>query len=370
MTSKKSNSKSTSTKSRGKSAHSVRFRWLRWLFILCFLLLCTVAVGLWSAQKALVSPLVLPVDGMRIDVENGSNLSTILYRLEEQGVLPSRLWARIYARIKRQSSIHPGEYMVPAGSNAMDLVGRLHRGDVTRYRITIVEGWTFEQALTQIRNGRKVKPTDAAASVAVAAASLGIEGNPEGRIFPDTYVYRSGATDMDLLREAFERMAAVLQREWEDRAEGLPYESPYEALIMASIVEKETGVPSERDEIAGVFVRRLGKGMRLQTDPTVIYGLGDKYDGNLRRADLRTATPYNTYVINGMPPTPIALPGREAIWAALHPKEGGSLYFVAKGDGSHHFSSSLDEHNRAVREFQLKRRSDYRSRPADTNPTN
>lgn len=340
--------------------------WLRGFLFIFFLAFVGAAAALWSAQSALVKPLPLPPDGMRMDVENGSNLSRVLSRLHDEGVVHSPIWVRIYARLKEQSSIHPGEYMVPAGSNAMDLVARLHRGDVTRYRVTLVEGWTFQQALAQIRNATRVKATAAGESVAAAAAALGIEGNPEGRIFPDTYVYRSGSSDLDLLRQAYQRMEIVLEEEWQRRAENLPYKDPYDALIMASIVEKETGVPWERDEIAGVFVRRLNKNMRLQTDPTVIYGMGEGYDGNLRRADLRAITPYNTYVISGMPPTPIALPGREAIHAALNPKAGDSLYFVAKGDGSHHFSSTLSDHNRAVQEYQLKRRSDYRSAPAET----
>ncbi|WP_299592532.1 endolytic transglycosylase MltG [uncultured Microbulbifer sp.] len=355
----------TTTKRKAASGTSRMGKWVRSILLLFVVGLIVGGFAFWSAQNALVQPLALPVDGLRMDVETGSNLSRILARLESEGVVRSPRWVRLYARFKDQSSIHPGEYMIPAGSNAMDLVGRLNRGDVTRYRVTLVEGWTFKQALSQIRNSKKIRQTPAGDSIETAAKALGIEGNPEGRIFPDTYVYRSGASDLDLLRQAHDRMDRILAQEWEKRDENLPYKDAYEALIMASIVEKETGVPWERDEIAGVFVRRLGRGMRLQTDPTVIYGLGDNYDGNLRRADLRNATPYNTYVIGGMPPTPIALPGREAIHAALHPKDGNSLYFVAKGDGSHHFSSTLNEHNRAVREYQLKRRSDYRSSPAN-----
>ncbi|MFV8782741.1 endolytic transglycosylase MltG [Microbulbifer sp. SA54] len=334
-------------------------------------LVLAVALGgglIWKAQTALVEPLAVGPDGMRIDVESGSNLSRVLNRLAADGVLKSPRMIRVYARLKEQTSIHPGEYIIPAGSNAMDLVGRLHRGDVTRYRVTIVEGWTFRQALEQIRAAQRIKPTEAGVTVASAAQALGIHGSPEGMIFPDTYVYRSGTTDIGILQQARERMQSVLDEEWQGRAEGLPYSDPYHALIMASMVEKETGAPWERDEIAGVFVRRLEKGMRLQTDPTVIYGLGDDYDGNLRRADLRKATPYNTYMISGMPPTPIALPGREAIHAALHPKEGTSLYFVAKGDGTHQFSSTLNEHNRAVREYQLQRSTNYRSSPAQPDP--
>ncbi|WP_226661260.1 endolytic transglycosylase MltG [Microbulbifer aggregans] len=335
--------------------------------MLCLVL--AVALGgflLWKAQVALIEPLDVGADGLRIEVEKGSNLSRVLNRLASENVLNSPRMIRLYARIKEQTSIHPGEYIIPAGSNAMDLVGRLHRGDVTRYRVTIVEGWTFRQALEQIRAAQRIESTPAGATVAAATKALNIEGSPEGLIFPDTYVYRSGTTDIGILQQAFERMQSVLEAEWQNRADGLPYSDAYSALIMASMVEKETGAPWERDEIAGVFVRRLEKGMRLQTDPTVIYGLGDDYDGNLRRADLRKSTPYNTYMISGMPPTPIALPGREAIHAALHPKAGKTLYFVAKGDGTHHFSSTLNEHNRAVREYQLQRRSNYRSSPVQS----
>jgi UPF0755 protein len=189
---------------------------------------------------------------------------------------------------------------------------------------------------------------------------------PEGRFFPDTYRFVRGMTDVELLKKAYDRLDEVLAKEWSQRAADVPYTEPYQALIMASLVEKETGVPQERGQIAGVFVRRMEMGMLLQTDPTVIYGLGDRYNGKLTRAHLKEPTPYNTYVISGLPPTPIAMVGREAIHAALNPVAGNSLYFVARGDGSHVFSDDLDAHNNAVREFQIKRRADYRSSPAPT----
>ncbi|WP_255875320.1 endolytic transglycosylase MltG [Microbulbifer elongatus] len=367
MVAKKSSKKAPAKTSKGKrSGVGLLSRLLRGLLVLVVLGVLAGGATFWFAKNALIEPLAVPVDGLRMDVEEGSNLSRVVRRLANEDVVRHPRLVLAYARLKKLGHIHPGEYMIPAGSNAMDLVARLNRGDVTRYRVTIVEGWTFAQALALVRGSKKIKTTEDTATVVAAAKALGIEGNPEGQIFPDTYIYRSGATDLDLLRQAHQRMNNVLAEEWEKRASDLPYDSAYEALIMASIVEKETGVPWERDEIAGVFVRRLNKGMRLQTDPTVIYGMGENYAGNLRRADLREATPYNTYVIQGMPPTPIALPGREAIHAALHPKAGKSLYFVAKGDGSHQFSETLSEHNRAVRQYQLKRRSDYRSSPADT----
>jgi UPF0755 protein len=187
---------------------------------------------------------------------------------------------------------------------------------------------------------------------------------PEGRFFPDTYRFVRGMSDADLLKKAYDRLDEVLAKEWNQRSADVPYKDPYQALIMASLVEKETGVPQERRQIAGVFVRRMEMGMLLQTDPTVIYGLGDRYNGKLTRAHLKEPTPYNTYMIAGLPPTPIAMVGREAIHAALNPANGNSLYFVARGDGSHVFSDDLDAHNNAVREFQINRRADYRSSPA------
>jgi len=351
-----------------KQAKTGKRTW-RYLLGALFLALLMAAAGLWAVKTALVQPLAVGEEGLRFEVASGSNLSRALRQLQERGVLK---WPRLvlaYAYWQGETAIHAGEYLLPRGSNAMDLVARLNRGDVTRYRLTLVEGWTFRQALEQVRAGRNIATSSAGSSVESAARALGFEdGSAEGWIFPDTYIYRSGTTDIELLRQAHQRMQRVLDEEWRGRAENLPYHSPYEALIMASLVEKETGQPSERSEIAGVFVRRLGRGMRLQTDPAVIYGLGETFDGNLTRAHLRQPTPYNTYVIDGLPPTPIALPGREAIRAALNPKAGNSLYFVGKGDGSHHFSATLAEHNRAVREYQLKRRADYRSSPGRSSP--
>lgn len=348
-----------------KQAKTGKSLW-RYLPGAVFLLLIAAVATLWAVQKALVQPLAVQDEGLRFEVASGGNLSSALRNLEERGVLK---WPRLvlaYAYWQGETGIHAGEYLLPKGSNAMDLVSRLNRGDVTRYRVTLVEGWTFRQALAQIRAGRNIVQSEAGSTPDGAARALGFDGeSPEGWIFPDTYIYRSGTTDIEVLRQARQRMEQVLEREWQKRGDDVPYSSPYEALIMASLIEKETGQPSERSEIAGVFVRRLDRGMRLQTDPTVIYGLGDDYDGNLTRAHLRQSTPYNTYVIDGLPPTPIALPGREAIHAALNPEPGDSLYFVGKGDGSHHFSSTLAEHNRAVREYQLKRRADYRSTPSD-----
>ena len=236
---------------------------------------------------------------------------------------------------------------------------------MVQYSLTLVEGWTFRQVRAALAGQERLEHTLSGLDDAAVMQRLGLDGqHPEGRFFPDTYRYVRGMRDIDLLRQAHERLSSVLDEEWSRRAADLPYASPYQALIMASLVEKETGVAQERGEIAGLFIRRLHEGMLLQTDPAVIYGLGERYAGNLTRAHLREPTPYNTYLNPGLPPTPIAMVGREALHAALHPAAGDSLYFVARGDGTHVFTRSLDEHNRAVREFQLKRRADYRSSPA------
>lgn len=239
------------------------------------------------------------------------------------------------------------------------------RADVVQYNLTLVEGWTFRQVRSAVAKHEKIKHTLDGLSDSEVMEKLGHTGVfPEGRFFPDTYRFVRGMSDVELLQQAYMRLDEVLAKEWAERTTDLPYRDPYQALIMASLVEKETGIPQERGQIAGVFVRRLRLGMMLQTDPTVIYGMGERYNGKITRADLREPTPYNTYTITGLPPTPIAMVGREAIHAALNPSNGTSLYFVARGDGSHVFSDDLDDHNSAVREFQLKRRADYRSSPA------
>ena len=237
------------------------------------------------------------------------------------------------------------------------LLDLLVSGKVIEYSLTLVEGWTFAQVLEATRSHpvlvQSLAPDAGPGDVMTA---LGHPGeHPEGRYFPDTYQFPRGTTDLQVLARSYDRMAEVLAREWDARAEGLPITDPYEALTLASIVEKETGRAEERPAIAGVFVRRLEKGMLLQTDPTVIYGLGDAFDGNLRRRDLERDTPYNTYTRAGLTPTPICMPGRDAIHAVLHPADGDALYFVATGDGGHHFSATLSEHNRAVRRYQLNR---------------
>jgi UPF0755 protein len=321
----------------------------------------------WQQNTALHQPLNLTQEQL-LDVPAGSSPTGVLNRLQTEGVIKDAFWLRLYWRFNlAEQSLHSGEYRMTPGMDAKSLLALWQKGDVVQYSLTLVEGWNFRQVRAALGKQAKLEQTLANLSDSELMTKLGHpDVFPEGRFFPDTYRYVRGMTDVELLKQAYNRLDDVLKEEWDKRASEAPYSNPYQALIMASLVEKETGVPQERGQIAGVFVRRLQQGMLLQTDPTVIYGLGERYTGKLTRAFLKEATPYNTYVISGLPPTPIAMVGREAIHAAMNPVAGSSLYFVARGDGSHVFSNDLDAHNAAVKEFQLKRRNDYRSSPAPT----
>jgi UPF0755 protein len=322
-------------------------------------------VAYWEQNQALHQPLNVTQEQL-LDVPAGSTPTGLLNRLQADGVIKDAFWLRLYWRFNlANESLHSGEYRMTPGMDAQALLGLWQRGEVVQYSVTLVEGWNFRQVRAALAKQTKLEQTLAGLSDAELMSKIGHpDVFPEGRFFPDTYRFVRGMSDAELLKQAYKRLDEVLAEEWAKRAADAPYSNPYQALIMASMVEKETGVPQERGQIAGVFVRRLQLGMLLQTDPTVIYGLGERYNGKLTRAHLKEPTPYNTYVIAGMPPTPISLVGREAIHAALNPVAGSSLYFVARGDGSHVFSADLDAHNAAVREFQLKRRADYRSSPA------
>jgi len=331
------------------------------------LILAGLALG-WSAWKinsVLEQPLHVTQERL-LDVPNGTNPNRMFYRMQAEGLLDDAVWLRLYWRFNMAGTpLHTGEYRLTPGMTVEQLFDAWRRADVVQYNLTLVEGWTFRQVRSAVARHEKIKHTLEGLSDTEVMDKLGHAGVfPEGRFFPDTYRFVRGMSDVELLQQAYMRLDEVLAKEWAARTTDLPYRDPYQALIMASLVEKETGIPQERGQIAGVFVRRLRLGMMLQTDPTVIYGMGERYNGKITRADLREPTPYNTYTITGLPPTPIAMVGREAIHAALNPSDGTSLYFVARGDGSHVFSDDLDDHNSAVREFQLKRRSDYRSSPA------
>jgi UPF0755 protein len=323
----------------------------------------------WKIHSALQQPLNITQEEL-LDVPSGTTPTGTLNRLEADGLIKDAFWLRVYWRFNLAGQpLHSGEYRLVPGMTMDGLIGVWKRGDVVQYSVTLVEGWNFRQVRAALAKDEKLQQTLAGLSDSQVMDRLGHSGIfPEGRFFPDTYRFVRGTSDADLLKKAYDRLEEVLAKEWAQRAADVPYTQPYQALIMASLIEKETGVPQERGQIAGVFVRRLRLGMLLQTDPTVIYGLGERYAGKLTRAHLKEPNPYNTYLVPGLPPTPIAMVGREAIHAALNPADGNSLYFVARGDGSHVFSDDLETHNNAVREYQLKRRADYRSSPAPVAP--
>lgn len=290
-------------------------------------------------------------------VPAGSHIGRVARDFERRAWIEDAELFRYWYRLTGHAGqIKAGEFALFEADTPHSLLMRISSGQVLQRPLTVIEGQRFSDFRAALAAADGLEQKTAAWSDAEIMTALGAEGvHPEGQFFPDTYFYSRGASDLSLLKQAYLRLQKTLQREWQNRAEGLPLKSAYEALILASIIEKETGIASERAEIAGVFRRRLEKGMKLQTDPTIIYGMGERYKGNIRRRDILEATPYNTYVIRGLPPTPIALASEAAIHATLHPAEGNSLYFVATGDGGHYFSSSLEEHNRAVRKYQLKR---------------
>jgi UPF0755 protein len=292
---------------------------------------------------------------VKIEVIAGSSLSRVAMELSKAGYLSSPTLFKLWARLQgAENRIQTGEYELSAGITPAQLLDKIVRGDSVQYRITLVEGWTFQQALEALWSAENIRSSLNNSSPTEIAQRMNLDyENPEGLLYPDTYFYTKGTLDIELLLRANERLDTVLSQAWESRLGALPYANSYEALTMASIIEKESASNSERALIAGVFVARLNLGMRLQSDPTTIYGMGDRYAGNIRRADLLEQTPYNTYRIDGMPPTPIALSGKESIVAALNPSASDYLYFVARVDGSHQFSRTLEEHNAAVREHQL-----------------
>lgn len=299
-----------------------------------------------------------------LDVSKGGNLNQISQQLANQNIIAYPKLLTAWALISDQHNIMAGEYQITSKDSALSILDKLSRGLVVSRSITFPEGWSFKQWIDHLATFEQFSYLNTKTTAQILQES-GIELiHPEGWFYPNTYNFTKQDKVTVILNQAHSRMKSELAEAWQSKKQGLPYKTAYEALIMASIIEKETGRADERGAIAGVFVRRLEQGMRLQTDPTVIYGLGDKYDGDLRKKDLLELTPYNTYKINGLPPTPIAMPGLAAIKAALNPQQGNSLYFVARGDGSHQFSDTIAEHIKAVRYYQIeKRSSDYRSAP-------
>lgn len=288
-------------------------------------------------------------------IKSGMNLRNIGEDLTQRGILRHPYYFMLEGRLQGSDSrVKAGEYLLNPETTQRQLLTQFVDGKVVQHSLSLIEGWSYKKIMNAVSGNEKLVQTLSNVDRKSVMTALGYpEVHPEGRFFPDTYHFPSGMTDIEFLHRAYEEMEHVLQEEWQERDDGLPYKTSDEALIMASIIEKETAVAEERAAIAGVFVRRLQKGMKLQTDPTVVYAMGDDYQGNIRRKDLKIDSPYNTYFYAGLPPTPIALPGVEAIHAALHPEAGDSLYFVATGDGSHYFSKTLKEHNRAVAKYQL-----------------
>jgi UPF0755 protein len=338
---------------------------MRWLALLLVTLALLAGAAAWEFQRRLQVPLLVPEQGFVFTVAPGDSLRAVAGKLADAGILPYPRVALLYGRWSgADAQIKQGEYRLPAELTVASLLSLLQSGKVIQYQVTLPEGITLARALEILAEAEGIEPELSGTRDPRIAGMIAPHESAEGLFFPDSYRFTRGTRDWELLQRARSMLRTVLSSEWEQRREGLPYETPYEALVMASIIERETGVPEERGEIAGVFVRRLQKGMRLQTDPTVIYGLGENFDGNLTRRHLRDdSNLYNTYRHGGLPPSPIALPGRASINAALHPAGGDALYFVARGDGSHVFSATLAEHEAAVRKYQLKRRADYRSSP-------
>jgi len=322
----------------------------------CLVLVCAVWLVWQDKERQLHSALNIR-EPVRLNIEPGTSLSELAIQLTGNGWLEHPNYLIFEARLlKKASKIKSGEYLVAPGTTPLELLDLLVAGKVIQHSITLVEGWQFRDIRDAIRGHEVIRPTISDWSPASIVNLLNLpHSSPEGLFFPDTYHFPRGTTDAEFLHRANNRLESVLANEWREQELNLPYQSAYEALIMASIIEKETAVAEERRQIAGVFVRRLEKGMKLQTDPTVIYAMGEIFDGDIRRKDLSIDSPFNTYLYAGLPPTPIALAGRESIHAALHPENGKSLYFVARGDGTHYFSATLKEHNNAVNKYQLKK---------------
>lgn len=318
------------------------------------LLLATMIIA-GTAGYYVTQPLNIPVLPHDFSLQPGSSLKSAASQLKQAGVLEdTQVFVLLGRSLGLSGQIKYGNYQLIKPVSMYELLEIVSKGRVAQSDLTIIEGWTFKQFREALNSAAKLRHDSLSMSDTEIMQKIGAtETHPEGLFFPDTYNFPSGSSDIALIKRAYQTMQRHLQANWETRDQGLPLDTPYQALILASIVEKETGQKKDRTMIASVFINRLRKGMMLQTDPTVIYGIGDKYDGNIRKRDLLKDTEYNTYTRYGLTPTPIALPGKESLFAALHPATSDALYFVARGDGSSQFSSTLIEHNKAVQRFQL-----------------
>lgn len=321
-----------------------------------FCVLAAVAAATWLAYFAF-TPIDIPAGARTFNVDPGRSLRAVSEQFAQAGLISDRWSFFVFARAMGDAGhVKAGSYEVGPQIAPYRLLEKIVRGEFAQAELRFIEGWTFAQLRSALDAHPALRHDSSALSNAEILQRLGIDkASPEGLFFPDTYIFAVASSDLTLLKQAYARMQSKLQTLWEQRAAGLPLGTPYDALILASIVEKETGRNDEREMVAAVFINRLKRGMRLQTDPTVIYGLGSEFDGNLRRRDLQADNVYNTYTRYGLPPTPIAMPGEAAIRASLNPAQSQALYFVARGDGSHQFSPNLVEHNRAVNKYQLHR---------------
>lgn len=337
--------------------------------IIVFIILSALAGLLASFWLQHAQDSVVTSETRIISVANGASMRGFAEHLVNEGLLQEKWSFLIWARYRGLAgSLKAGDYQIPADATMQDLLQLVTSGKVIDYPVTFIEGWNFKQIRQSLANQKNLRQLIEKLDDQAVMKEIGADGvYPEGRFYPDTYRYTAAMSDIDILQQSYDKMSQFLNEEWEKREEGIPLESKDQALVLASIIEKETGSAEERPLIAGVFTNRLRKGMRLQTDPTVIYGMGESYKGNIRKKDLLTDTPYNTYTRSGLPPTPIAMPGGDAIHAALHPADTKALYFVARGNGQHKFSATLSEHNEAVIKYQLKgRRKNFSSfKPGD-----
>lgn len=311
----------------------------------------------WYLWQDLQRPLPIPDDGMIYEVSDGATIRSVARDMTSRGWLPSPWYLEAWSRwIEPGGAIRRGEYFIAPGTTISSLLTQFREGKPVQHKLIIVEGSRFSDVVSSLRKAIDeglIKQVIPAGQYEAAFREISGQESPEGWVFPDTYYFPKGQTDKGFLRQAYSRMKQTLDEVWSQRDNGLPLKSPYEALILASIVEKETAAAEERPLIAGVFINRLKKGMKLQTDPTVIYGMGEAYKGNIRTRDLRKDTPYNTYTRKGLPPTPIAMPGKEALMAVVKPAKTDALFFVAKGRGRHYFSTTYKEHKKAVIKYLL-----------------
>lgn len=321
-------------------------------------LMAIIALGLlWQHYQAFADKsLMMSSDERILSVESGDGFHNVLKKIRALGVSEGSdfEWKALSREMKVASHMQVGDYAITSGLSPRTILQRIKDGDIIQRKFALIDGWNMRDLRKALKNTSHIEHVTDELSDAELMARLGAEGvHPEGRFLPETYLYSRGTSDLDLLQRAYSGMQDALAEAWDNRQDGLPLTSPDELLTLASIIEKETGAAEERPMIAGVFIRRLNTGMRLQTDPTVIYGIGSAYDGNIRKKDLQTDTPYNTYTRDGLPPTPIAMPGKPALEAAAQPADGDAVFFVARGDGSgrHVFSKDLDDHNAAVRQY-------------------